>query len=450
MDFSWERLKPVFDAAPVVVFARDAEGRYLYVNRAFEQLIGKTLEEIRGLTMEQVLPPEAAAAVRESDRQALERREGVVFEAIGLYGSGRRTFMNFKFPLFGADGEPSALFGFGTDVTERRRREEALQAAALAVSSAKGEKVFQELTRYLAVILSVELALIGRLTDKQPRTIQTLGLFGGGAYRENVEYLLDITPCRMVAEGGFAVVPSNLLEKFPADKLLHKIGAQGYAGYPLKDGDGNTIGVISVVSRDPLVDQHLIESVLKIFAVRAAAEIERREHEEGLRKSESQYRSIFAATADSLVLRDAEFRIVDVNPAYEKMSGRRREDVLGAPGLTMSPPELNERVRVLHARALAGEPVVFEALARRKDGSRFDIETRGVPIMHQGTPHVLYIGRDISAKKTEEALLRASEEQYRAIFNAAADALVLRDAEARVVDVNPAFLEISGFSREEV
>ena len=136
MDFSWERLKPIFDEAPVVVFARDAEGRYLYVNRAFEELIGKTLAEIRGRTMDEVLPPEAAAVVRDSDRQVLQERKGVVFEAIGLYGSGRRTFMNFKFPLIGADGEPSALFGFGTDVTERRRREEALQAAALAVSSA--------------------------------------------------------------------------------------------------------------------------------------------------------------------------------------------------------------------------------------------------------------------------------------------------------------------------
>jgi len=191
MDFSWERLKPVFDAAPVVVFARDAQGRYLYVNRAFEALIGKSLEEIRGRSLDEVLPPEVAAAVRDSDRQVLEERKGVVFEAIGLYGSGRRTLMNFKFPLIGADGEPDALFGFGTDVTERRRREEALQAAALAVSSAKGDAVFQELTRYLAVILSVEVALIGRFTDKEPRTVQTLGLFGGGAHREDLEHRLD-------------------------------------------------------------------------------------------------------------------------------------------------------------------------------------------------------------------------------------------------------------------
>jgi PAS domain S-box-containing protein len=57
---------------------------------------------------------------------------------------------------------------------------------------------------------------------------------------------------------------------------------------------------------------------------------------------------------------------------------------------------------------------------------------------------------DIDAQKRAEEALRASEEQYREIFNAAADAFVLRDASARVVDVNPAFLEISGYTREEV
>jgi PAS domain S-box-containing protein len=142
--------------------------------------------------------------------------------------------------------------------------------------------------------------------------------------------------------------------------------------------------------------------------------------------------------------------VVDVNPAYEKMSGRRREEALGRNTLTMSPPELTDYVKGLHARALAGEPVMFEALARRRDGSRFNIETRGVPILHQGRPHVLYIGRDITARKSEEDLLRASEEQYRAIFDASADALVLWDSDMKRVDINAAYERIYGYARAEV
>src|SRR5262245_199467 len=133
MEFSWERLKPVLDEAPVVVFARDLAGRYLYVNRAFRELLGKPEGEILGPTMDEVLPAEAAAIIRQSDREVIERGQGVVVEAMALYPTGRRTIMNFKFPLPDGGGRAEAVLGIGTDVTERRRREEALQAAALAV-----------------------------------------------------------------------------------------------------------------------------------------------------------------------------------------------------------------------------------------------------------------------------------------------------------------------------
>jgi len=166
--------------------------------------------------------------------------------------------------------------------------------------------------------------------------------------------------------------------------------------------------------------------------------------------SEERYRAIFNAAVDCMVLRDATFRIVDVNPAYEAMSGRARDEVLGRDVLTMSPLEMNDYVRALHALALGGETVVFESRARRKNGERFHIETRGVPIEYGGSPHVLYVGRDITARYAAEKALRASEEQYRAIFNAAADAFVLRDADFRIVDVNAAYVALSGYSRDEV
>ncbi len=452
-----------------------------------------------------------------------------------------------------------------------------LQAAALAVSSARGDRIFQELTRYLATILGVQMALVGRLTGKAPRTIRTLGIYGGGAYQENIEYPLDVTPCREVMRGSFAIVPRDLAAQFPDDHYLPR-DAVGYAGYPLVDAAGRPEGVIAVTTRAPITDPAIYESVLKIFALRAAAELGRRAHEEALaaseanyraifeasedaiflhdwdsgaildvnpkacrtfgytreemrrlsagqlagdeppytdaealrlirevresggplrfewrrrnkdgsrhwdevtlkkvdiagrphvmamtrqiterktavealKASEEQYRAIFNASADSLVLRDAAFRVVDVNPAYEKMSGRSREEALGRDTLTMSPPELTAHVRDLHARALAGERVMVEAQARRKHGSRFNIETRGVPILHQGRPHVLYIGRDITARKSEEDLLRASEEQYRAIFDASADALVLWDSDMRRVDINAAYESVYGYTRAEV
>ncbi|HET7363459.1 MAG TPA: PAS domain S-box protein [Burkholderiales bacterium] len=327
------------------------------------------------------------------------------------------------------------------------KRLAALQDAALAVSSARGERIFAELTRYLVAILHCELALIGRLVGDR---VRTLGVHADGGYGENFEYSLGTTPCGDVIGKAFMLVPQDVVARYPNDHVLADFGAVGYAGYPLNDPAGRPVGVVAILSKKPLINHTVIEAVLKIFAVRAEAELERYAHEEALASSAEQYRAIFNAAADALVLRDAQFRIVDVNPAYEALGGRKREEVLGRNALTLSPPELNEHVRGLHARALAGEQVHFESNARRKNGEGLQMEWRGVPMHYRGEPHVLYIGRDVTAQRIDEQVLRASEEQYRAIFNAAADALVLRDDTGRVVDVNAAVTVLTGYSREEV
>ena len=176
---------------------------------------------------------------------------------------------------------------------------------------------------------------------------------------------------------------------------------------------------------------------------------DRKRAEEALRASEEQYRSIFNAAQDWMVLRDAEFRVVDINTAYLAVIGCTREEVLGRDSvLGHDAAELDRLLKSRHAGVLAGEPMVVETQRTREDGRRIDLELRGVPVQYCGKPHVLYIGRDISERKRTEEALRVSEEQYRSIFNASQDTMVLRDAYFRIVDVNAAWVAVTGFSRE--
>jgi two-component system, cell cycle sensor histidine kinase and response regulator CckA len=419
----WEKIRPILDEAPVVVFARDPRGRYIYVNRAFTAIAGLPVDRILGRTAADILPPEVAQDVIDSDRDAFDNRRAIMVEKVGVYGSRRRTYTDFKFPLLDATGRPIAIVGIGTDVTDRRSTERALQDAALAVSSGAGDRIFQELTRYLATILHCELALVGLLEGEN---IRTLGVYGLDAYRENFQYRLADTPCRDVVGKSFLVVPAGLQALYPQDKLLERFGAVGYAGYPLSDSDGRPVGVLAILSRKPLIKHRLIESVMKIFAVRAQAEIERRAHEkalarevaesrraeDALRASEEQYRAIFNATADALVLRDADFRIVDVNQAYERVSGISRAQAIGRDRV-LANPAMDAQIRAVHARALAGESVTIETVRLGADGRRTEVELRGVPIQHRGRPHVLFIGRDISERRRAERERQALEAQLR-------------------------------------
>ena len=67
-----------------------------------------------------------------------------------------------------------------------------------------------------------------------------------------------------------------------------------------------------------------------------------------------------------------------------------------------------------------------------------------------GTGRILAFTREITARKAAEVALRASEEQHRAIFNASADALVLWNSRSERVDVNRAYEQMYGYSRDEV
>jgi PAS domain S-box-containing protein len=139
----------------------------------------------------------------------------------------------------------------------------------------------------------------------------------------------------------------------------------------------------------------------------------RKSEEELLRASEEQYRAIFNAAADALVLRDPDARIVDVNRAFLEISGFTRDEVLSDSRWIFALPEMSALAKDMHRRVIAGESVQFEIKARRKDGALIDIEMRAVPIRYRGRPHALGMARDITARKREEAERAELEAQLR-------------------------------------
>jgi len=291
--------------------------------------------------------------------------------------------------------------------------EDALASAALAVSSAQGPTLFQELVRYLATTLGVDCAFISSPHEDAPCSMRVFAFFLDGQVRENFEYPLTGTPCETVIGQRFRIYPTRLGETFPADADFVKYGFESYAGFPLRDGDGRPLGLIAAVSRKPMANGEFVESVLKIFAVRASAELQRMRADDALRASEEQYRTIFNASEEGMILRDAESRVVDVNPAYLAITGETREEVMSAGWVPKLPADLAEHARELRLRALQGEKLYFEGERVRKDGARYDCEIRFLPIQYRGVPHVLGIMRDVTARKRAEAGRAQLESQLR-------------------------------------
>jgi PAS domain S-box-containing protein len=140
---------------------------------------------------------------------------------------------------------------------------------------------------------------------------------------------------------------------------------------------------------------------------------ERKRAEERLRASEEQYRSIFATSADAMVLRDEHLRVVDVNPAFLALVQRPKNEIVGRvqPAFVVAPER--EAAEDLLRNALAGQSGKLEVRSVGTDGIVRELEVRAMPMQYQGRPHVLAIARDVTAERRAERDSRRLEAQLR-------------------------------------
>ena len=155
------RLQQILDnSTNALVYAKDRAGRYLFVNRAFERLVGMPAEDIVGKTPADLFAPDVAERLMRNDVRAIDERRAIEVEEQIDVGGELRTEISNKFPLLDRDGTPYAVCGISVDITARTRVEQAMRRAALAVSAVEGEGLFGELVRSLAQILAVDIAFI--------------------------------------------------------------------------------------------------------------------------------------------------------------------------------------------------------------------------------------------------------------------------------------------------
>jgi PAS domain S-box-containing protein len=120
-------LQEILDNATAIIYLKDTDGRYMRVNRQFEQLFNVSKEEVTGKTDYDVFPRYMADAFRANDRHVLRAQTPLELEEIAPHHDGNHTYISIKFPLFGADGNPYGVCGISTDITERKRVERNLK-----------------------------------------------------------------------------------------------------------------------------------------------------------------------------------------------------------------------------------------------------------------------------------------------------------------------------------
>lgn len=119
-------LQAIFDNSSAIIHVKDLEGRFLLVNRSFELVTGLSARDVLGKTSFDLFPNNARA-YDSVDHQVIESGCDLETEEVLTTKHGDRIFLTTKSLLSDEEGKPYALFGISTEITERRRAEEALR-----------------------------------------------------------------------------------------------------------------------------------------------------------------------------------------------------------------------------------------------------------------------------------------------------------------------------------
>ena len=402
----------VVDAA-----GKPADYIYLEVNRAFELFTGLRREKVVNRRVTEVLPPDEAAGI------------------IAIYGNvaltGASTAFQYPVPTLAKWFEVTAfshqrgrVTTFFTDITERKRAEEALRE-----SEERYRRLFEDdLTGDFLT------AADGRIIACNPAFVRMFGF-------DSVDDALD-TDIRDLYE-----------DPRDRDMLLARLQRDGKVeneGRVRKRRDGTRIHVIENVVGCFSADGELLETQGYAYD-----DSERKRAEDALRESMEWYRQALdnplVAYVFCEIIADDTGKPVDVvylkiNKAFEQFTGLVREDVLNRRATEIFAPEdISDLIAIYGNVALTGESTTFQyplpSLSRWYEVTAFSSQ--------QG--HVTAFFTDITGRKLAEEALQESEERFRAVLENSLDAAYRRNLQADRYDyMSPAIEEILGFTPEEM
>lgn len=112
---------------PAVVYIKDSDGRYTFINSRHEQLFGTTAEKLRGKTAYDIFPRQYADRFWENDLKVLMDGEPLQVEEDVPLSEGVHTYLSVKFPIYNDAGKINAVCGISTDITQIKRAQDQLR-----------------------------------------------------------------------------------------------------------------------------------------------------------------------------------------------------------------------------------------------------------------------------------------------------------------------------------
>ncbi len=251
-----------------------------------------------------------------------------------------------------------------TDTPRARFRGRALlRAVAEGTAGAVGDEFLRCLVRHVALAFDAKLAFVAEATEPNGAHVRVVNCWYDGDWvDEPFEYDTHGQPCALVVEHAVVAFPAALTSRFPEDKAAIDMGLESYLAICLRAADGTHLGHMAVLDARPMDADDDDVAAMRIFASRAAAELERRHQAAALRRSRA--RVIEAADSERRrVGRDlhdgAQQRLMAVGNLLKLAQRNLDDDHKAADVLRLAHRELGEANTELRDLARGLHPVAL-------------------------------------------------------------------------------------------
>ena len=161
------------------------------------------------------------------------------------------------------------------------------------VAAATGEAFFYALVQHFTKVLEVDYAYIGLVANPETETLDTIAVCDKGEIIDNFSYSLGDTPCQEVLrQKKLCCYPRDVQAAFPHAPLLEPLKVESYIAISVCDPNGMAIGLLGIMHSKPLENVQIAESLLTIFALRIATELERQQTERARQQAQGELENL--------------------------------------------------------------------------------------------------------------------------------------------------------------
>jgi PAS domain S-box-containing protein len=229
---------------------------------------------------------------------------------------------------------------------------------------------------------------------------------------------------------------------------------RAYAGVPLHAAGGHRVGTLCVFDREPHVFTQEELGVLRDLATWAEGELDRSELAAALaaqRETEGRLRAFMDAVPEPVAMFDGHGRLLQVNPAGERLFGYRSDEVagLGIDALLADESGLAELRRRLAGVSPGDEPVRLEVDGRHAGGDRVPLEVIVSMTTVDGDHRYVVAARDLTERRQARLAVERLRRQQGLVLEAAAEGICGIDADGMIVFANPSARRLFGLAADD-